>query len=360
MRYRIPADPRRNQIRKRAQSALFRCAMLRTSRVQTMRTAAHYPRAMSRTNCVQCRAQPAALPPCNLCAVSRTIRCSSVAQSVRNAAHGTPLFYRAIRSQCRARPATLPSRSLCAMPRTTCCPMQPLKSYNRMQMQLASNPVLSQPPLAAMQQLSEKPHLGFATKKTAWNPGPNVCNFTVTLGLQVAMVENGVRKTYSARYYNPNTGRFLSRDPEDGSPTEPASLHKYLYANGDPINLYDPTGRAAEISLGLRIRLTIYQVTLAAGDLYFDASAAAASYAAGAALYIAETAASVWEWAAALDEALDIIATAKGVTRVLLCGGAAVTIRVVVGKVAGPGLPFAVIQRFAEICVGYLNGLPLP
>ena len=243
MRYRIPADPRRNQIRKRAQSALFRCAMLRTSRVQTMRTAAHYPRAMSRTNCVQCRAQPAALPPCNLCAVSRTIRCSSVAQSVRNAAHGTPLFYRAIRSQCRARPATLPSRSLCAMPRTTCCPMQPLKPYNRMQMQLASNPVLSQPPLAAMQQLSEKPHLGFATKKTAWNPGPNVCNFTVTLGLQVAMVENGVRKTYSARYYNPNTGRFLSRDPEDGKANIPVTLHKYLYAAGDPVNLKDPTGR---------------------------------------------------------------------------------------------------------------------
>jgi RHS repeat-associated protein len=113
-----------------------------------------------------------------------------------------------------------------------------------MQMQLASNPVLSQPPLAAMPQLSEKPHLGFATKKTAWNPGPNVCNFTVTLGLQVVVSENGVRKTYSARYYNPSTGRFMSRDPEDGKATEPASLHKYLYAGGDPGNGLDPTGRA--------------------------------------------------------------------------------------------------------------------
>jgi RHS repeat-associated protein len=120
--------------------------------------------------------------------------------------------------------------------------MQPLKPYNRMQMQLASNPVLSQPPLAAMQQLSEKPHLGFATKKTAWNPGPNVCNFTVTLGLQVAMVENGVRKTYSARYYNPATGRFLSRDPEDGISNNPATLHKYLYVGGDPVNGIDPLG----------------------------------------------------------------------------------------------------------------------
>ena len=31
-----------------------------------------------------------------------------------------------------------------------------------------------------------------------------------------------------ARYYNPATGRFLSRDPEDGKASDPASLHKYL------------------------------------------------------------------------------------------------------------------------------------
>ena len=45
-----------------------------------------------------------------------------------------------------------------------------------------------------------------------------------------------------ARYYNPATGRFLSRDPEDGKANEPASLHKYLYANGDPVNGIDPNG----------------------------------------------------------------------------------------------------------------------
>ena len=110
-------------------------------------------------------------------------------------------------------------------------------------MQLASNSVLSQPPLAAMPQLSEKPRLGFATKKTAWNPGPNVCNFTVTLGLQVVVSENGVRETYSARYYNANTGRFLSRDPEDGKPIDPKTLHKYLYVGGNPVNWIDPRGR---------------------------------------------------------------------------------------------------------------------
>ena len=46
-----------------------------------------------------------------------------------------------------------------------------------------------------------------------------------------------------ARYYNPQTGRFMSRDPEDGKPIDPKTLHKYLYAGGDPVNGVDPRGR---------------------------------------------------------------------------------------------------------------------
>jgi hypothetical protein len=37
----------------------------------------------------------------------------------------------------------------------------------------------------------------------------------------------------------------MSRDPEEGETTDPASLHKYLYAGGDPVNLADPSGRNA-------------------------------------------------------------------------------------------------------------------
>ena len=46
-----------------------------------------------------------------------------------------------------------------------------------------------------------------------------------------------------ARYYNPSTGRFMSRDPEDGYINLPKTLHKYLYAAGDPVNGIDPRGR---------------------------------------------------------------------------------------------------------------------
>ena len=53
-----------------------------------------------------------------------------------------------------------------------------------------------------------------------------------------------------ARYYNPTTGRFLSRDPNAGALIAPASLHKYLYANGDPVNLRDPRGTDAGLEEG--------------------------------------------------------------------------------------------------------------
>ncbi len=50
-----------------------------------------------------------------------------------------------------------------------------------------------------------------------------------------------------ARYYNPTTGRFMSRDPEDGRKWDPKTLHKYLYASADPVNRKDPTGRDDEV-----------------------------------------------------------------------------------------------------------------
>jgi hypothetical protein len=37
----------------------------------------------------------------------------------------------------------------------------------------------------------------------------------------------------------------MSRDPESGVSFVPKTLHKYLYANGDPVNLKDPSGKGA-------------------------------------------------------------------------------------------------------------------
>jgi RHS repeat-associated protein len=55
-----------------------------------------------------------------------------------------------------------------------------------------------------------------------------------------------------ARYYNSTTGRFMSRDPQDNSLRTPNDLHKYLYANGDPVNGWDPTGRGDLVELDVQ------------------------------------------------------------------------------------------------------------
>lgn len=45
-----------------------------------------------------------------------------------------------------------------------------------------------------------------------------------------------------ARWYDPSTGRFLSRDPVRGNPAAPMSLNGYGYGNASPTMNTDPTG----------------------------------------------------------------------------------------------------------------------
>jgi len=41
---------------------------------------------------------------------------------------------------------------------------------------------------------------------------------------------------------DPSTGRFISQDKYLGTIEEPITLHKYLYANSNPVNYIDPSG----------------------------------------------------------------------------------------------------------------------
>ena len=137
--------------------------------------------------------------------------------------------------------------------------MQPLKSYNRMQMQPASSPAMPETPLAVLRLGGEKPHQGFLSRNPALYQGFNVCNSTTALGLQAAAVLNriGSRCTgkerdaesgndyFGARYYASSMGRWMSPDPTGLALAEaenPQSLNLYSYVQNRPLSMIDPDG----------------------------------------------------------------------------------------------------------------------
>ncbi len=72
----------------------------------------------------------------------------------------------------------------------------------------------------------------------------------VVIGLMLALVVGPL--SAHARYLNPNTGRFQTMDSYEGTQTDPPSLHKYLYANNNPINKNDPSGQMA-LAIGMTL-----------------------------------------------------------------------------------------------------------
>lgn len=45
-----------------------------------------------------------------------------------------------------------------------------------------------------------------------------------------------------ARHYSPADGRFTSRDMWSGDVNRPLSLNRWMYVEGNPVNLTDPSG----------------------------------------------------------------------------------------------------------------------
>ena len=53
------------------------------------------------------------------------------------------------------------------------------------------------------------------------------------------------------RYFNSSSGRFWTQDSDEGDNEIPSSLHKYIYAQNNPINKFDPIGNfAVDIAVG--------------------------------------------------------------------------------------------------------------
>jgi len=52
-----------------------------------------------------------------------------------------------------------------------------------------------------------------------------------------------------ARYYSPNSSRFLNRDTYDGTAGSPITQNHYLYGNANPISYVDPSGYMGVLQL---------------------------------------------------------------------------------------------------------------
>jgi len=68
-----------------------------------------------------------------------------------------------------------------------------------------------------------------------------------------------------ARLYSPITGRFASLDPFSGLNSDPRSLHKYNYANSNPIFYIDPTGLVSLMKLAMGFVIGMILTSLAIG-----------------------------------------------------------------------------------------------
>ena len=103
-----------------------------------------------------------------------------------------------------------------------------------------------------------------------------------------------------ARYYDQDDGVFLGRDPAAGSPSDPRTFHRYLYAGADPVNHLDPTGAFSVPELALVFTVGFL---IGAGFTYYFTKDLALSFAVGIGLGLVVTGLAAGPVGVAIEEA---------------------------------------------------------
>jgi RHS repeat-associated protein len=100
---------------------------------------------------------------------------------------------------------------------------------------------------------------GLETANYSYDPWGNVLstaeNAEVTgqpLGYASYVYDRETKLYYlQARYYDPETARFISRDPDPGDSDDPKSQNGYTYADNNPVMLVDPDGNSSIAAGGI-------------------------------------------------------------------------------------------------------------
>ena len=71
-----------------------------------------------------------------------------------------------------------------------------------------------------------------------------------------------------ARYMNPSVGRFITMDSYEGSIDDPVSLHKYLYANANPVSNSDPSGYVTVNQVKQNVKIISVAIIIVSPTLY--------------------------------------------------------------------------------------------
>ncbi|MFH9426447.1 RHS repeat-associated core domain-containing protein [Streptomyces sp. NPDC017529] len=92
------------------------------------------------------------------------------------------------------------------------------------------------------------------TGSTAYDPFGTVTaheGATASLGYQSGWTDPSTKEVnMAARWYQPNTGAFASRDTWRLQPTPSAQANRYVYGNGDPVDHTDPSGHVIPPVIG--------------------------------------------------------------------------------------------------------------
>jgi RHS repeat-associated protein len=107
-----------------------------------------------------------------------------------------------------------------------------------------------------------------------------------------------------ARYYDPDLGRFISKDPFSGFITDPMSQHDYQYAHANPVRFTDPTGYFSMGEMGATLGLASILASMSWSGAYL-----AGQYLAGEGPALAELPNLTDQWVAGFAHVVSFGAT---------------------------------------------------